>query len=192
MRPVRVIKIKPQKTREKILPLVMNGSFKNDVELLRNKWGMSNEINPDKIMDNLLWNENFYFDVLLFMKKYKLEKNWEDWVYSYLIYDDETAFNPEGAIILETKNKEFSIRVYNSTNLNEVRKAFKVIKELQGQDKKRLRLSKNLNRDKEILKLSEEGKTIKEISSIMIKKGKEVDYGQVKTIIFRMKNRLKK
>jgi len=190
MRLYRYIKKSSSKFAEKVMYLTENSNFLRDVRILRKEWEINVKTDQDKNMDRLLWNKEFDKSITRLIKRNKLEKNIRDWLYRYIIYNDTESFNPEESIILQDKN-DFFIKINPETNLKDVARAFEIIKELQGVKNKRTRIKKNLTRDKEIFKLSNEGKSTEEIWSSMKKKGHDLDFGNIKNIISRINKKIK-
>lgn len=188
MRLVRYIKRDPRKIQEKITYLLSNSGFQASVRSLRKRWKLSSRDNIEKkktAIAKLLWDQRFEHDVNELMKKNDLDSSWEDWIYRHVIFNDiGPAFDPEAGII-EQDGNQFWIRIDESTNLDDVKKAYKFIALEQGKTAKRRRFKKNLQRDNEIYALAANGKTIQEIYRSMKKMGRDLDFGNIKTVVSR-------
>lgn len=194
MRLIRYISKNNSKLPEKIALLESHPEFNADVRKLRHKFDITKQNIPDQI-DRLLWDKDFELDVKSLMTKFSLPDRWEDLLFLYIITGRlRREFDPSGSIILqETGNEQkFYIEVLPETTSRDVAKAFKIISKIWGEKPKKQRGRKNLDRDKKIAELAEQGKTIDEIYRVLIKERHDLDYGNIKTIVSRWNKRAKR
>lgn len=192
---------------DEILILVLNQKFDEDVKRLRRDFtGLQPFLlkrgcltaarvlrRPQKDLDRA---------ILHILPKHKLPETWLDFVRNYVLRNElmPEEGDPDGVVIEidDQKNggqgaKEARLILHHNLNIDTVKKAWPQIRKMlfSGKQSVRKRLPDNFDRDYEIMKLREAGRTSGEISQIMKDKyGHDFLQGVYKNADYKIRKRL--
>lgn len=174
-----------QKFEAKFQLLKDSKEFREDVQNIRDKWGV--DIENQRLIQG---NKD---DILNLLKKHKLSKDWEYIISIYITSGEfEPMGDPNGIQLKVPQSKRFAdVRIFPDTTLADLKQAYKVIvKELKDGRATRTRSAKELDRDSFIYNLRNEGKTYQEIERLVFENYSEhLDDGTLGRIIAKMKKR---
>lgn len=168
-----------------------NPSFQRDVENFRTK--LSIDLDKPKLVE---WTKNINNKFNNFLKKHGLEKEWSYLVRCY-IHDNSLEYHadPFGIEITIDKSQKFAnLKIYQETNLKDLKDAYKIImKEFKGGKIRKIIEPKNYEIDSYIWGLRKKGKTYKQIAEEVSSNFRcTYDDFDISRIINKVENRIKK
>jgi hypothetical protein len=165
--------------------------FLQKIQVIRKKF----EIDPsefdesneelDKKFMSFQENMELYSDVEKIRKELKLSEEWQDFLVDYVITDyiiPTYDFDGLKLEIEENKNeeKEYKLILTKNTTLEEIIFAWPQIEKELGKNNTRNKPWKKFWRDYDIYTMTEEGKTVNQICSLINEKyGDDLEYGTI-------------
>lgn len=148
-------------------------------------------------------NTKHHKDITELLKRFKLDREyWIKFLWQYAVYgvhDNDTLFSETAPILRiqtqpESGESKILLELGKNTTLKDVKKswyAVEAMKKFIYPNKGKFKEWKNIDRDAKIYTLSEQEKTIDEISSVLLKDGVDLDYGNIKKIVSTFKKKMK-
>ena len=149
-----------------------NSSITKDIANLRKKW---NKKTTSKISTFVSFNN----EVKQILKKYNIPLQWSETLVNYLMYGKKLIPLNEvlGIEIVDGQSdaKELIIRCTANTRLRDIKAVWRLVQKMQRRmpkfdHKTRPKKDENLIRDKFVMKLSSQGKKVREIADILAEK----------------------
>lgn len=133
----------------------------------------------------------FNKDIDILLAKFNLPHTWDTFIRRYIISNEfwpKDNYDPNGVVIEKENGKVFLLLHKKLTN-KDIFKVWSLIeKEIGKPNHNRKRSKSNFDRNYAILKMAEDGKSIKEIYNEILKTFKEdLDFGLIKHIVSMMK-----
>ena len=185
--------------------MILRDDFSEDVATLRNKYpGAISPILTSKPGEFKLFPgvsvEEFQRDIRSLLSKFELHDGWFDFIKKYIIENDflpQDDYDPDG-VILEINNPEdgshgANILLHQYLTLEDIKRAWPLIKTEAGVvlAKKRKGRRSEFERDYEIYKMKESGKTIRQIGGEFSKRGVDLEHWVIINAISKMKKALR-
>lgn len=203
MRQIKYV-VKNKDKLDEILHLILREDFDNDVQRIRKghskilfsiKNGFSVQYPIDKNHKN-----DIDRDIQYMLIRFNLPDSWYNFLKRYILYNDIFPESYDPNIALEIGKdlrgmKKVSLLLNDKTSREDFLKVWPEIrKEFRGKQKaKRRRMPSEFDRDYEIFKLYEQGKSIEEICNLMEQKyGKNLEHHIVKNAVSKIRKMLRK